>query len=547
MKLLLGHLHLLAIIVIILRVPSSSCFQDTNFLLESEHFGDKFKLRHHDKPAALAVPHGPGHRNGPLDSSVTLDSDDDGPSSSSSSSSSSQSDKSFLAVVKNLNNLTRENGHDAVLKCEFRGHPRPTIEWFKNEAPIELVKGKLEVRTQNSSRDKAVSRLKVLRLDTHDTGFYKCEANSGLLTMETIGILRVEGGQYMSSKSLPSFQPVIPEFPGLMPGRVNGPQQARQRTVRPSRTPFFVLAHSSTTTTLASAMFVDHESMTSSADGDDVTFDIDGENDVDIRPSPTQSLPSYGSDTHGLPSDTSSDIVGHSDDLDFGSGFCQPYRGSVCSQFIGNASIFVQSSRSQDIMEEKLSSAFTVVATSHDISPACHRFAIPSLCFAAFPLCDEDAKEPRPRKVCRDECEMLETSICRMEYTIAKKHPLIGQKANLLPTCDQLPPAGSPEAASCLRLGVPNVVQVVHEHTCYNGNGEEYRGTAHRTVDGVECGTWTRQVFYRTSDYPEIIGGHNFCRNPGGMESQPWCFVYDGEMKKQLCDVPKCNYECEIV
>lgn len=56
---------------------------------------------------------------------------------------------------------------------------------------------------------------------------------------------------------------------------------------------------------------------------------------------------------------------------------------------------------------------------------------------------------------------MLETTLCRMEYTIAKKHPLIGQQSNLLTTCEQLPAAGSPDAANCLRLGVPNVVQVV--------------------------------------------------------------------------------------
>lgn len=79
------------------------------------------------------------------------------------------------------------------------------------------------------------------------------------------------------------------------------------------------------------------------------------------------------------------------------------------------------------------------------------------------------------------------------------------------------------------------------EHTCYTGNGQEYRGTASRTDTGVECGPWSLQVFYRTADYPEVIGGHNFCRNPGGRESRPWCFTNDQEMKRQLCDVPKCS------
>jgi receptor tyrosine kinase-like orphan receptor 1 len=48
-----------------------------------------------------------------------------------------------------------------------------------------------------------------------------------------------------------------------------------------------------------------------------------------------------------------------------------------------------------------------------------------------------------------------------MEYTIAKKHPLIGQ-AHILPACEELPPIGSKESENCVRLGIPNTVQVSH-------------------------------------------------------------------------------------
>ena len=80
-------------------------------------------------------------------------------------------------------------------------------------------------------------------------------------------------------------------------------------------------------------------------------------------------------------------------------GICQPYHGTVCSQFIKNMSIFLEPGVSQDTIERKIQEAFTVVATSPDVSAQCHRFAIPSLCFAAFPLCDESSLEPKPRKV----------------------------------------------------------------------------------------------------------------------------------------------------
>lgn len=249
---------------------------------------------------------------------------------------------------------------------------------------------------------------------------------------------------------------------------------------------------------------------------------------------------------------------------------------------------------------------------------------------------------------------MLEESVCRQEYAIAKKTPVL---ASIVPLCEQLASAGSKDSENCLRLGVPNVVQVVRgnitthisilyslyclwmffsrgsssiessvtnmtndqskrasgrkltwlimsytlilvldpqthpslsfmscsrksyfevpqwhplclksrasllrkvdpshfvsfllsfcvccwlaEHTCYAGNGIDYRGTASRTKTGVECGPWKTQIFYRTADYPELIGGHNFCRNPGGMSAQPWCFLHD--MKKYECEVPRCS------
>lgn len=104
-------------------------------------------------------------------------------------------EKPYLTIIKPLVNLTKENGEEVVLKCEFRGHPQPIVEWYRNEAPIETMRNKIEIRTGNSSRGKVVSRLKIHRTDTHDTGFYKCEATNGFETQETLAILKIEGGK----------------------------------------------------------------------------------------------------------------------------------------------------------------------------------------------------------------------------------------------------------------------------------------------------------------------------------------------------------------
>jgi len=44
-----------------------------------------------------------------------------------------------------------------------------------------------------------------------------------------------------------------------------------------------------------------------------------------------------------------------------------------------------------------------------------------------------------------------------------------------------------------------------------------------------------------TEDYPELAGGHNFCRNPGGKKKKPWCFTTDADTKFDFCDVPSCG------
>ena len=69
---------------------------------------------------------------------------------------------------------------------------------------------------------------------------------------------------------------------------------------------------------------------------------------------------------------------------------CKSYHGEVCSQFIGNKSIFIKNGFDENVLEANLKTVFNMIANSYQVSPQCHRFAIPSLCFATFPLCEEN-------------------------------------------------------------------------------------------------------------------------------------------------------------
>ena len=138
----------------------------------------------------------------------------------------------------------------------------------------------------------------------------------------------------------------------------------------------------------------------------------------------------------------------------------------------------------------------------------------------------------------------------------------------MLPDCEKLPPVGSKGSETCFRIGIPRIAQIVEgqlsvqllnlrliqscsidwifaEQSCYNEDGRDYRGVASRTVNKQECLPWNRQTAIKTADNPELIGGHNYCRNPGGVEVQPWCFVPGVEgpnsrPRREFCSLPKC-------
>ncbi|XP_038066705.1 inactive tyrosine-protein kinase transmembrane receptor ROR1-like, partial [Patiria miniata] len=218
-------------------------------------------------------------------------------------------------------------------------------------------------------------------------------------------------------------------------------------------------------------------------------------------------------------------------------GYCQPYRGMTCSNFIGNNSIYVTDYQAQWEVEKQLTSAFLVIM--HDLSDQCQEFAIPSLCYFAFPFCDATASEPRGRELCRDECEILELDVCQQEYAIAKEYPGV-----TLPDCQRLPRIGTKESENCIRIGIPSV-KAVSDVNCYNGSGIFYRGKVNHTKSGYECQPWEKQEphshYLLPAEYPELAGGHNYCRNPDNGLDKPWCFTMNPDVRAEKCDIPNCD------
>ncbi|XP_034475478.1 tyrosine-protein kinase transmembrane receptor Ror [Drosophila innubila] len=281
--------------------------------------------------------------------------------------------------------------------------------------------------------------------------------------------------------------------------------------------------------------------------------------------------------------------------IDQSSGICQLYNGTICQHFLKNTHVFIPPNATINELEERLKAAYGVIKESKDMNANCRKYALPSLCFSSLPICrtpertnllyfanlamftnlysGNDTREKRSvskdskskhfflkkksifyddvfskdvsskypptkesenlKRICREECELLETELCQKEYAIAKRHPVIGIVG--VEECQRLP-----QHKDCSTLGI--TIEVDETENCYWEDGSSYRGIKNRSITGKPCLRWS-WLMKEISDFPELIG-QNYCRNPGSAEKSPWCFVDDRSLDRNIesCHIPKCSH-----
>ncbi|XP_043438343.1 prothrombin [Prionailurus bengalensis] len=80
---------------------------------------------------------------------------------------------------------------------------------------------------------------------------------------------------------------------------------------------------------------------------------------------------------------------------------------------------------------------------------------------------------------------------------------------------------------------------------CAEGLGMNYRGNVNFTRSGIECQLWRShyphkpEINYTT--HPGADLKENFCRNPDGSTTGPWCYTTDPTVRREECSIPICG------
>ncbi|XP_009703613.1 PREDICTED: plasminogen-like [Cariama cristata] len=80
---------------------------------------------------------------------------------------------------------------------------------------------------------------------------------------------------------------------------------------------------------------------------------------------------------------------------------------------------------------------------------------------------------------------------------------------------------------------------------CRRGIGKDYRGMEAKTRRGIPCQKWAERKphkpNYTPEKHPNAGLDENYCRNPDGDESGPWCYTTDPATRFDYCNIPECE------
>ncbi|XP_054443037.1 prothrombin [Pteronotus mesoamericanus] len=83
------------------------------------------------------------------------------------------------------------------------------------------------------------------------------------------------------------------------------------------------------------------------------------------------------------------------------------------------------------------------------------------------------------------------------------------------------------------------------EGNCAEGLGMNYRGNESYTRSGLQCQLWRSRYPHKpeinSTTHPGADLQENFCRNPDGSTTGPWCYTLDPTVRREECSIPVCG------
>ncbi|XP_044741574.1 tyrosine-protein kinase transmembrane receptor Ror2 [Chrysoperla carnea] len=255
-----------------------------------------------------------------------------------------------------------------------------------------------------------------------------------------------------------------------------------------------------------------------------------------------------------IATDTATSQFENAMDLNQTSGYCSPYMGKVCRNYV-NSVRFVWFNLTKDTTGGWLNEQITAglwTELIETLKEPCRSAAEKLLCTYAFPHCIiKEGGYSRALPLCYEDCIAVKQQFCANEWAVIEDNKQRGiffkSRGHFqLPDCDSLPrfnPNSSVSTCSHAKLTEMKLDEVTED--CVRDRGRFYQGKVNVTKYKLPCQKWDSQEPHShdrpPAVFPEVQNAENYCRNAGGEEPVPWCYTMDPNVRWQHCDIPLCD------
>ncbi|KAF1764766.1 hypothetical protein GCK72_004716 [Caenorhabditis remanei] len=236
------------------------------------------------------------------------------------------------------------------------------------------------------------------------------------------------------------------------------------------------------------------------------------------------------------------------DGIKYRVGDCVQYRGEACRQYLSNKFVMMTNESREEMydIDRNLRAAMLFINGAPTISQKCRQLSQAVACHHMYKVCESDTNN-QIVSICRHDCDVIQNDECPTELALAAQHELVGDTPKaLFPLCSRLSTTSNciPVVSTAMQQNNPLVPEIPRGHLthwCYVNSGTQYEGTVAQSSSGKQCAQWIDSTSrdFNVHRFPELQNAKNYCRNPGGKKSRPWCYTKPMG-QEEYCDVPQC-------